>query len=359
MAETPMESVKVSGGARAATSRLGRGLGSLIPAAPLPMANAVALAATTVGSPVKTGAPGRTAAAVPTSRPPSAEPTMEAITEGNGGSIELPIIQIARNSRQPRERFDDRTLQGLADSITQNGLLQPIVVRRLSVPRGTMIYELIAGERRMRAFEKLGKVRIPAIIRLVDEKSSGVLALVENIQREDLNPIERSDALKRLILEFSWTQQQAADRVGLDRASVANLLRLGDLDPFVSGCVREGRLSQGHAKALLSIDDHQARRAVAERALHDEWSVRQVEREVQRLKGVSTLAAQTSAKPLRRASAQITDLEKRLGAHLGTRVQLTRGKKLGSGKLTIDFYSLDQFDGLLSRVGFDPNNLAY
>jgi ParB family chromosome partitioning protein len=316
--------------------------------------------ATTVKPATPPKASGGRSTTTPTTQPAAA--TQLGHSERSDGIetvIELTTSSIVRNARQPRERFEDRALSALADSISQNGLLQPIIVRRLSVPRGTLQYELIAGERRLRAFEKLGKKSIPAIVRQVGDTESGVLALVENVQREDLNPIERATALKRLQADFGWTQQQAAERIGLDRATVANLIRLTELDPFVTGCVREGKLSQGHAKALLAVDDAQARRAVAERALHDEWSVRQIEREVQRLKAASSMdgAVSSLTPPKPRVTAQVTDLEKRLGSHLGTKVAISKGKKLGTGKLTIDFYSLDQFDGLMNRLGFDPNNL--
>ena len=275
-----------------------------------------------------------------------------------GGAVfEIELSFIARNARQPREKFDDRAITTLAESVLQHGLIQPIVVRKLKLPVGGKTYELIAGERRLRAFEKLGKAKISAIMMDADDAASAVLALIENVQREDLNPLERAVALKRLITDFSWTQQQAAEKVGIDRASVANLLRLIDLDPFTSGCVREGRLSQGHAKALLSIDNVQARRAIAEKALHDEWSVRQVEREVQRIKTASGLATPSTPPATRKGSAQVGDLERRLGQFIGSKVQIKQGRKAGTGTLSITFYSLDQFDGILQRLGFDSNSL--
>ena len=273
--------------------------------------------------------------------------------------VEMNISFIARNSRQPREKFDDRAIQSLAESIRQHGLLQPVVIRKLRIPHGGKTHELIAGERRLRAFESLGRITIPSITRDADEAQSAVFALIENVQREDLNPLERSKALQRLITEFSWTQQQAAEKVGLDRATVANLLRLNDLDPFSAGCVREGRLSQGHAKALLAIDNLQARRAIAEKALHDEWSVRQIEREVQRVKTVSGLTPAQAPPPPRRGSAQVGDLERRVGLHMGSKVKIKKGRKAGTGTLTIQFFTLDQFDGILQKMGFDPNNLNY
>ena len=364
-------------GKQVPTSRLGRGLGSLIPAAPQQPFQTVALPATkpesdkspsTASAPVKMPIALNVPLAI---QSPLINPTIQSIERSTGNIpvatpstpttavVEMNISFIARNSRQPREKFDDRAIQSLAESIRQHGLLQPVVIRKLRIPHGGKTHELIAGERRLRAFESLGRTAIPSITRDADEAQSAVFALIENVQREDLNPLERSKALQRLITEFSWTQQQAAEKVGLDRATVANLLRLNDLDPFSAGCVREGRLSQGHAKALLAIDNIQARRAIAEKALHDEWSVRQIEREVQRVKTVSGLTPAQAPLPPRRGSAQVGDLERRVGLHIGSKVKIKKGRKAGTGTLTIQFFTLDQFDGILQKMGFDPNNLNY
>ena len=364
-------------GKQVPTSRLGRGLGSLIPAAPQQPFQPVALPATkpesdkspsTASTPVKTPIALNVPLAVQSQL---SNPTIQSIERSTGNIpvtsqvipgtavVEMNISFIARNSRQPREKFDDRAIQSLAESIRQHGLLQPVVIRKLRIPHGGKTHELIAGERRLRAFESLGRTAIPSITREADEAQSAVFALIENVQREDLNPLERSKALQRLITEFSWTQQQAAEKVGLDRATVANLLRLNDLDPFSAGCVREGRLSQGHAKALLAIDNLPARRVIAEKALHDEWSVRQIEREVQRIKAASGLTSAQAAPPPRRGSAQVGDLERRVGLHIGSKVKIKKGRKAGTGSLTIQFFTLDQFDGILQKMGFDPNNLNY
>ena len=364
-------------GKQVPTSRLGRGLGSLIPAAPQQPFQTVGLPATkpesdkspsTASTPVKTPIALNVPLAVQSQL---SNPTIQSIERSTGNIpvatqtmpgtavVEMNISFIARNSRQPREKFDDRAIQSLAESIRQHGLLQPVVIRKLRIPHGGKTHELIAGERRLRAFESLGRTAIPSITRDADEAQSAVFALIENVQREDLNPLERSKALQRLITEFSWTQQQAAEKVGLDRATVANLLRLNDLDPFSAGCVREGRLSQGHAKALLAIDNLPARRVIAEKALHDEWSVRQIEREVQRIKAASGLTSAQAPPPPRRGSAQVGDLERRVGLHIGSKVKIKKGRKAGTGSLTIQFFTLDQFDGILQKMGFDPNNLNY
>ena len=371
------QSSPTTSGKQVPTSRLGRGLGSLIPAAPQQPFKPVALPVTkpeiekslsTVSAPVKVPSAISAPLAI---QSPEPNPKIQSIERSTGNIpvvtpstpttavVEINISFIARNSRQPREKFDDRAIQSLAESIRQHGLLQPVVIRKLRIPHGGKTHELIAGERRLRAFESLGRITIPSITRDADEAQSAVFALIENVQREDLNPLERSKALQRLITEFSWTQQQAAEKVGLDRATVANLLRLNDLDPFSAGCVREGRLSQGHAKALLAIDNIQARRAIAEKALHDEWSVRQIEREVQRVKTVSGLTPAQAPSPPRRGSAQVGDLERRVGLHMGSKVKIKKGRKAGTGTLTIQFFTLDQFDGILQKMGFDPNNLNY
>jgi ParB family transcriptional regulator, chromosome partitioning protein len=359
------------------TSRLGRGLGSLIPAAPQQPFQPVELPANKPESD-KSPSPASTPVKIPVAlnvplavQSQLSNPTIQSIDRSTGNIpvatqtipgtavVEMNISFIARNSRQPREKFDDRAIQSLAESIRQHGLLQPVVLRKLRIPHGGKTHELIAGERRLRAFESLGRTAIPSITRDADEAQSAVFALIENVQREDLNPLERSKALQRLITEFSWTQQQAAEKVGLDRATVANLLRLNDLDPFSAGCVREGRLSQGHAKALLAIDNLPARRVIAEKALHDEWSVRQIEREVQRVKSASGLTSPQAPPPPRRGSAQVGDLERRVGLHIGSKVKIKKGRKAGTGTLTIQFFTLDQFDGILQKIGFDPNNLNY
>lgn len=371
------QSSPTTSGKQVPTSRLGRGLGSLIPAAPQQPFQPVALPVakpeieknpSTVSAPVKVPSAISAPLAI---QSPEPNPKIQSIERSTGNIpvvtpstpttavVEMNISFIARNSRQPREKFDDRAIQSLAESIRQHGLLQPVVIRKLRIPHGGKTHELIAGERRLRAFESLGRITIPSITRDADEAQSAVFALIENVQREDLNPLERSKALQRLITEFSWTQQQAAEKVGLDRATVANLLRLNDLDPFSAGCVREGRLSQGHAKALLAIDNIQARRAIAEKALHDEWSVRQIEREVQRVKTVSGLTPAQAPLPPRRGSAQVGDLERRVGLHIGSKVKIKKGRKAGTGTLTIQFFTLDQFDGILQKMGFDPNNLNY
>jgi ParB family chromosome partitioning protein len=266
------------------------------------------------------------------------------------GLQSIPVEQIVPNRRQPRTDFDGAALAALADSIRSAGLMQPIMVR----PMGDK-FELVAGERRWRAAKLIGLASIPALVRVIDDQSAAELAIIENIQREDLNPIERAQALRRLADDFALTHQQIAEKVGLDRASVSNLLRLSDLDSSTAEFVRAGRLSQGHAKALLGLNDLSTRAQMASQAMAQEWSVRELERRVQLVqKGGSVVPRGTSnpSSEVTARDANVADLERQLADHLGTRVRLQLGRKKGSGRLTIEFYNLDQFDGLMQKIGF-------
>lgn len=269
--------------------------------------------------------------------------------EGAGLRL-IPVEQIVPNRRQPRVDFDDASLTALAESIKSAGLMQPIMVRPSDVG-----FELIAGERRWRAAKLIGLQSIPAVVRPVDDQTAAELAIIENVQREDLNPIERAQALRRLADEFTLTHQQIADKVGLDRASVSNLLRLSDLDSSTAEHVRAGRLSQGHAKALLALSDVAVRSQFAARVMKEEWSVRELERRIQLTQKGGAIVPRGTAGAAREVTARdanVADLERQLADHLGTRVKLQLGRKKGSGRLTVEFYSLDQFDGLMTKMGF-------
>ena len=265
---------------------------------------------------------------------------------------EIDVEKISPNRRQPRTEFDDASLRALAGSISSAGLMQPVLVRPSS--NG---FELIAGERRWRAAKLLGLPTIPAIIRSLGDQEAAELALVENIQREDLNPMERAIALRRLVSDFAMTHQQVADKVSLDRATVTNLLRLSELDLGTAEFVRSGKLSQGHAKALLSLTDLGSRADLAARAVAGDWSVRELERQVQQtVKGAPSLkgakGGSTGNDPITARDANVADLERQLSEHLGTRVVLQLGRKKGSGRLVVNFYNLDQFDGIMQKLGF-------
>ncbi len=321
--------------------RLGRGLGRLIPVGKPQVSSTAPVVEIEQHAGPKVGA----------QVPLPALPAVVPLPASQGGItvVEVAIDRIVGNSRQPRTEFVEAAIKSLAASIETNGLLQPILLRRM--PGQSERYELVAGERRWRAFKSLGKATIPSIVQQATDGEAAVRSLVENIQREDLNPMDRAFALRRLIDDFGKTQADVAQVVGLDRTSVTNLIRLCDLDPWTAGCVRSGNLSQGHAKALLSIVDSNMRKAVAQRAITENWSVRSLEREVQRL-AVPTTPNSRLGHSTQVTNAHIADLERRISATIGAKVSIKTGRKKGTGTLAIDFASNEQFEGLLDRLGF-------
>lgn len=312
-------------------SRLGRGLSSLM-ATPVEVTPPKQAKATDSASPV--GA----------STTSTIEPVSKAVVFDTEGLNHLPVATICANRHQPRQRFDPAKIRSLAASIRQDGLMQPIVVRPVKGEAGQ--YELVAGERRWRAAQEAGLTHVPALIREIDEEKAAELALIENLQREDLNAIEKAEAFQRLGDQFALTHTQIAERVGLERSSVSNLLRLLDLSEFVRDLVREKILSMGQARAIAGLVDASQQKALAERAVREGLSVRQVEQEARRLQEPVASKPSTSMS----ASPVLSDLEKQIGQQLGTRVKIKAGKKKGAGTMSIDFYSLDEFDALLSRL---------
>jgi ParB family chromosome partitioning protein len=265
--------------------------------------------------------------------------------------VSLSVAEVSPNLRQPRRDFDETSIQALAESIRTAGLMQPIVVRPGSKGVSTR-FELIAGERRWRAAKLLGLAEIPAVVREIGDQTAAEWALIENIQREDLNPIERSEAIGRLVEEFALTHQQLAERLGLDRVTITNLLRLADLDPFTKDAVRKGVLSQGHAKVLLGVLQADRRKALASAAISGGLSVRELER---RVREMDTLKQPSLSGPpaLPSPKPHIDDLQRRLSEHLGTKIAIREDpKKKGSGQVIIDYYSIDQFEGLMAKMGF-------
>jgi len=253
--------------------------------------------------------------------------------------VELDIDRIQRGKYQPRQVFEQESLQELADSIRVQGIVQPIVVR----PEGQH-FELVAGERRWRAAQLAGLQKVPAVIRELDSKSAAAIALIENIQREDLNPLEEAQAFLRLIEEFDLTHQQVADSVGRSRATVSNLLRLLDLAEPVKQQVNKGLLNMGHARALLALIRHdqvEIAKVVVNRGL----SVRETALLVKK-----TLAAETRVKVEPKAiDPDIRRLENRISEKLGAGVKIKPGKK-GSGQLVISFHSSAELDGILEHL---------
>jgi ParB family chromosome partitioning protein len=255
---------------------------------------------------------------------------------------ELPLDAIQPGRYQPRSAMDPDRLEELAESIRSQGLVQPIVVRPLARDGS---YELIAGERRWRACRMAGKSTIPAIIREVPDEATLALALIENIQRENLNPLEEATALKRLIDEFELTHVQAAESVGRSRASVTNLLRLLELAPEVRELVDQRRLDMGHARALLTLDRPAQVRAANE-VVGLELSVRQTEALVRRLRDGSSGSSRKTSKP---RDADIERLEQELSEMLCAPVAV-KHQASGKGQVAIRYTSLDELDGLLDRL---------
>jgi len=287
---------------------LGRGLAALIPGAPPPEAPAA-------------GAVGR--------------------VDGSGGLRTVAIEDVHPSPGQPRKHFDDARLDELAASIRAQGIIQPLVVR-LREGGG---YELIAGERRWRAAQRAGLHEVPAVVRDVAEKRAFEMAIVENLQREDLNPIEEAQGFERLIEEFGYTQEALAARVGKDRSTVANALRLLRLPDSVRTLVTEGRLAMGHARALLGLEAPGAIERLARRVVARELSVRQVEALVKREREGGDKAPAPAASP----TASARDLQERLARALGTRVRVVEHGP-GKGHLEITYHSLDQLDAVLARI---------
>ncbi|GIX37892.1 MAG: chromosome partitioning protein ParB [Silanimonas sp.] len=257
----------------------------------------------------------------------------------------LPIDQLQAGRYQPRQHFDDAALEELAESIRAQGVIQPILVRAIAKDR----YEIIAGERRWRAASRAGLAEVPVVLRKVDDRAVIAMALIENIQREDLNPLEEAQALARLIDEFALTHQQAAEAVGRSRAAVSNLLRLMELPEPVRTLLENRQLEMGHARALLTLAP-QAAVALAQQAAAEGWSVREVERRAQALAAGQLPASPTAAKkPARPRDADVARLERELGELLGTRVEIQAGRG-GKGKLVLHYHGHDTLDGLLERL---------
>jgi ParB family chromosome partitioning protein len=268
--------------------------------------------------------------------------TEQAMAQGNGdGEMKiLPVDILQRGAYQPRIDMNPEALEELANSIRAQGVVQPIVVR----PIGGGRYEIIAGERRWRATQLAGLHEIPAVVRDVPDQTAMAMALIENIQREELNPMEEAQALYRLIEEFGLTHQQTADAVGRSRASVSNLLRLLGLNEDIKRMLGNGDLEMGHARALLALSGEQ-QSEVARSVVGKGLSVRETERLVKRtLEGHPPGALKES-----RPDPDIHRLEQDMGERLGARVAIQHGAK-GKGKLVISYNSLDELDGILQHI---------
>jgi ParB family chromosome partitioning protein len=291
----------------------------------------------------------------------------------SGGVVMLAVGEITPNRHQPRRKFEEAALSELAASIRAAGVVQPVLVRRVDATKSTKSshgYELVAGERRWRAAQMAGLARVPAVVAQLSDEQAAEWALIENVQRTDLSAMETAYAVRELCERFKLTHAQAAEKLGLDRTSITNLVRLTDLEPEVRTLLEDGTLSAGHGKVLLGMSAGMRRAGLAKRAAESGWSVRRLSSAVSLLmKGDS---ADATGEDVLRAEAQLgnadlakgglardslahagmRELEKQLGEHLGTKVHIkvrTSGKR---GALKIEFYDLDHFDGLMTKMGF-------
>lgn len=253
-----------------------------------------------------------------------------------GPVVDLPIDAINANPKQPRKDFDDKALHDLAESLKQSGVLQPVVVRRFGES-----YQLIVGERRWRAAKMAGITKIPAVIRDATDAETLELALVENLLREDLNPMEEAEAYQRLLAEFGWTQEELAQRVARDRSSVANCLRLLKLPETIQADLRAGRLTMGHARALLSLDSPADQLKLREQILAHSWSVRATEQ------GVQAKRVQPTRRTLRR-SPELAAVEDALRVALATRVRIVGNER--AGRIEIAYSSREELDRLSELI---------
>lgn len=267
------------------------------------------------------------------------EITNPAAADNNKSLKELDVDLIQRGVYQPRVHFNEEALQELADSITAQGVVQPIVVRSIAGGR----YEIIAGERRWRATQLAGLQKIPVVIKNIDDKTTAAVSLIENIQREDLNPIEESRALQRLIDEFGLTHQEVAETVGRSRASVTNLLRLQDLREEVIVFLDKGEIGMGHARCLLSLTSDQQLH-VAQLVIKKGLSVRETEAMARRL--LNPVEKKTSSNVI---DPNIESLQNDLSEKLSAKVTFKHGAS-GKGQLVISYNSLDELDGILEHI---------
>lgn len=267
-----------------------------------------------------------------------------------GGVREVPITQIEPNQFQPRSHFDEEALAGLTASIRELGVLQPILVRRIASDR----YELVAGERRWRAAKRAGLQLMPVIVREVTDALSLQQALVENLHRDDLNPLEEAAAYQQLVEDFGLTQEEVAQRVGKSRSAVANLLRLFQLPPQIQKLVAEGRLSAGHAKVILSTPDRVFQEELARRVVAEGLTVRDTEDLVRQRNEAAEEAAEAdlaahSARTTKLRAPGLLELENLLSDQLDTRVRVDMGPK--RGKVVIEFADLEDLERIYRAMG--------
>ena len=282
----------------------------------------------------------------PTIPPPQASPE-------EGAFREIPLGDIASNPFQPRKSFRPDELRELQESLQSSGLLQPVTVRPSPKGKG---YELIAGERRLRAAANLGWTTIPAVIKEMGDQEVLTLALIENLQRSDLNPIEEAEGYDQLIRDFGYTQQTVATMVGKDRSTIANVIRILQLPPVVRELMQQGHLTSGQARPLLALESDQAIAIFARHAVDKSWSAREIERRVKEQSGKPTTSPGQRGK-IQKADdrpAEIRSIEQRLRKHLQTDVSINL-KPGNKGSLIIDFYSPDDLERISELIGLTDN----
>ncbi len=273
---------------------------------------------------------------------PVAATTTAGDSSDSAGLNYVAVDLIDRSPYQPRQHISAEGIQELADSIRSQGLIQPVVVRKLADR-----YELIAGERRWRAAQLAGLQEIPAVIKEVNDQAAAAMALVENLQREDLNPVEEAYAISNLIKQFNWTHQEVADAVGKARATISNSLRLLDLSGSVRELIKQKQISMGHARALLALPKDQ-QEALAQTIVDKHLSVRQVE---QLIRKISTAGENKSAASKPQTDPNIQNLENNLANSLGARVAIKHSDKSKKGVIEIRYNNLDELDGILRKFG--------
>ena len=268
-----------------------------------------------------------------------------ALQNQEAGSVQLPISQVEPGLNQPRKRFDQESLADLADSIREHGIIQPLTVRRLS----TGYYQIIAGERRWRAAKEAGLTEVPVVIIEADDRKVMELGLIENLQREDLNPMEEAEGYLVLLTDYGLTQEEVARRMGKSRPAIANALRLTSLPPAVREKLADGTLSAGHGRAILMVEGEQTQIAFADWITDQGLSVRQAEAAAKHF----TLEPKVKKeKPAHEHQMYIDQAQQQLASHLGRKVKITAGKK--KGRIELEYYNVDDLNNLLEQLGQLP-----
>ncbi len=267
---------------------------------------------------------------------------------GERSVFQCPIERVVPQRGQPRQHFDEKALEELTQSIREVGIIEPLVVRRLPPAGGATgdRYELIAGERRWRAAQRAGLKDVMVVVKDISPAAAFELAMIENVQREDLNPIETAEALSRLVKEHGYTQERLAERLGKNRATIANALRLLRLPPLVREKVVRGELTEGHARALLAVTDDEQLTKLAEKVVRGRLSVRQTEQLTRAAQG-RPAGAKGEGKPADK-SASVKDLERKLANALGARCEVR--DQAGKGEVAIAYASLDHLDSILEKI---------